>query len=100
MASKRRQAGARREPVFDKSAELRVSPDDRPAPTADKPVAGSKSPARRRKRRVRKTPAGRTRHSRIARVAYWGLVIGLWLAIGVAGFVGWVGAHLPPIQSL
>ena len=34
------------------------------------------------------------------RVAYWGLVVGLWLAIGGIGLVAWVGAHLPPIQSL
>jgi penicillin-binding protein 1A len=27
-------------------------------------------------------------------------VVGLWLAIGGVGFVAWVGAHLPPIQSL
>jgi penicillin-binding protein 1A len=34
------------------------------------------------------------------RIAYWGLVLGLWIAIGAAGGVAWVGAHLPPIQSL
>jgi len=33
-------------------------------------------------------------------MAYWSLVVGLWLAIGVAGTVAFVGAHLPPIQSL
>ncbi|MGB8066820.1 MAG: PBP1A family penicillin-binding protein, partial [Pseudolabrys sp.] len=32
--------------------------------------------------------------------AYWGLVVGLWLAIGCIGLITWVGAHLPPIQSL
>jgi penicillin-binding protein 1A len=37
---------------------------------------------------------------RIGRLAYWSLVLGLWLAIGGVGTVAWVGAHLPPIQSL
>jgi penicillin-binding protein 1A len=100
MASKRKQRGARREPAFDKSPELRVSPGDRPAPAADRPAADSKPPARRRARGARKKRSGRSRRSLVARIAYWGLVIGLWFAIGVAGFVGWVGAHLPPIQSL
>jgi penicillin-binding protein 1A len=100
MASKRKQKGARREPVFDKSPELRVSPDDRPAPAADRPAADSKPPARRRAQAARKKRSGRSRRSLVARIAYWGLVVGLWFAIGIAGFVGWVGAHLPPIQSL
>ncbi len=100
MASKRKQKGARREPAFDKGPELRVSPDDRPAPAADRPAADSKPPARRRARAARKKRSGRSRRSLVARIAYWGLVVGLWFAIGVAGFVGWVGAHLPPIQSL
>jgi penicillin-binding protein 1A len=33
-------------------------------------------------------------------MAYWALVLGLWVAIGGVGAVAWVGAHLPPIQSL
>jgi penicillin-binding protein 1A len=33
-------------------------------------------------------------------VAYWGCVLGLWAFIGLLGAVVWVGAHLPPIQSL
>ena len=36
----------------------------------------------------------------VGRIAYWSLVAGLWLVICAAGFVVWVGAHLPPIQSL
>jgi penicillin-binding protein 1A len=42
-------------------------------------------------------PKGR---SLIGRVAYWSLVLGLWAFIGAIGVVGWVAAHLPPIQSL
>ena len=31
---------------------------------------------------------------------YWSLVLGLWLGIGGVATLAWVGAHLPPIQSL
>ena len=93
MASKRGQAGARREPVFDSSSELRVSASDRAAPALD-----SKAPAKPRKRRARKQRP--PRKALVGRIAYWSLVVGLWLAIGCAGVVAWVGAHLPPIQSL
>src|SRR5215472_11879748 len=96
MASKRGQTGARREPVFDKGPELRIDAEDRPAPGAD----SEKPAARSRKRRRRKMRRAHGSRSFIARSAYWSLVVGLWLAIGGAGFVAWVGAHLPPIQSL
>lgn len=36
----------------------------------------------------------------LTRIAYWGVVAGLWLFIGIVGAVVYVGAHLPPIQSL
>ena len=101
MASKRGQAGTRREPAFDKSPELRVSADDRPAPAAERPASDSKPPARRRKRRARRARGGRSsKRAIIGRIAYWSLVACLWIAIGGAGVVAWVGAHLPPIQSL
>jgi penicillin-binding protein 1A len=51
----------------------------------------------------RKAKAKRKRKSRRpwpVKLVYWGLVVGLWLAIGAVGAVAWVGAHLPPIQSL
>jgi penicillin-binding protein 1A len=100
MASTRGQAGARREPVFDKSPELHVSANDRPAPTEERPVSKSRPPAKRRKARARKSRPARGKRALIVRLAYWTLVVGLWVAIGGAGFVAWVGAHLPPIQSL
>jgi penicillin-binding protein 1A len=100
MASKRGQAGARREPVFDKSPELHVSADDRPAPTEEKPAPKSRPTAKRRKARARKSHPARGKRALIVHLAYWALVVGLWVAIGGAGFVAWVGAHLPPIQSL
>ena len=34
------------------------------------------------------------------RVAYWAAVVGLWFVIALIGGVVWVGAPLPPIQSL
>ena len=100
MASKRGQAGARREPVFDKAPELHVSADDRPAPAEEKPTSKSKPPAKRRKARARKSRPARGKRALVVRLAYWTLVVGLWVAIGGAGVVAWVGAHLPPIQSL
>jgi penicillin-binding protein 1A len=100
MASKRGQAGARREPVFDKSPELHLSGDDRPAPTEEKPASKSRPPAKRRKASARKSRSTRGKRALVVRLAYWTLVVGLWVAIGGAGIVAWVGAHLPPIQSL
>ncbi|HEX9073627.1 MAG TPA: PBP1A family penicillin-binding protein [Pseudolabrys sp.] len=95
MASKRGQAGVRREPVFDSGPDLRISAGDRPAPDAvEKPQA------KPRKRRTRKKRPARNIRSLIGRIAYWSLVVSLWLAIGGVGVVAWVGAHLPPIQSL
>ncbi|MDO9411501.1 MAG: PBP1A family penicillin-binding protein [Pseudolabrys sp.] len=82
-------SGGRREPVFDASPEVRVSPSERSAP---KP-----SP---RKPKSKKSKKRAPRRSRIGRLTYWSLVACLWLVIaGVAG-VAYVGAHLPPIQSL
>ena len=45
-------------------------------------------------------PAKAARRPWPLRLAYWGLVLGLWVGIAGAGVVAWVGAHLPPIQSL
>jgi penicillin-binding protein 1A len=97
MASKKAAAKARREPVFDddSGADLHVSADDRPAPDdEDKPRS------KPRKRRARKKRPARSKRALIGRTAYWSLVVGLWLVIGGVGVVAWVGAHLPPIQSL
>jgi penicillin-binding protein 1A len=98
MAAKKKAARARREPAFDEDddgPELRVTAGDRAAPASD-----GASPARPRKRRARKKRPARGIGACFGRVAYWGLVVGLWLAIGCIGLITWVGAHLPPIQSL
>jgi penicillin-binding protein 1A len=85
------QSGERREPVFDSAPEVRVASSERPS-------GGSKPPARRK----RKKPSRKRgpRRSLIGRVAYWSLVLGLWLVIGVIGVLAWTGAHMPPLQSL
>ena len=50
--------------------------------------------------RARKKRKDGPRRSLIGRIAYWSLVLGLWCFIGAIGVIGWVAAHLPPIQSL
>ncbi len=70
----------RREPVFDAPPEPRAAPRKRSAGRRRKP------------KRPRRSWAGRT--------LYWGAVVSLWGAIAAVGIVIWVGAHLPPIQSL
>jgi len=96
MAAKKKAAGARREPTFedDDGPELRATASDR-ASSADS--APSSKP---RKRRARKKRPARGIGARIGRIAYWGLVAGLWLGIAGVGVIAWTGAHLPPIQSL
>jgi penicillin-binding protein 1A len=88
MAQGRGQAG-RREPAFGSVPPVRVAADER--------GAGGGPPKHRRKRKAR---ARRAKRSLVGRLAYWGLVACLWLGIAGIGTVAWVGAHLPPIQSL
>jgi penicillin-binding protein 1A len=66
---------------------------ERQEPAFDDPPKKSASASRKKKG---KGP----RRSWIGRAAYWSLVIGLWCFIGAIGVIGWVAAHLPPIQSL
>ncbi|MEA2985060.1 MAG: penicillin-binding protein [Alphaproteobacteria bacterium] len=77
MAGGRRKDGARREPVFDAES----------------------TPARAKKRSPRKR-SGNKKLPSVGRLAYWLLVLVLWVAIASVGGVAWIGAHLPPIQSL
>ncbi|HZL62425.1 MAG TPA: PBP1A family penicillin-binding protein [Pseudolabrys sp.] len=95
MASERGQSGARREPVFDSSPELRVAASDRPGASRS-----SKSSSKHSNRRPRKSRSRVRKRSLIGRTIYWGLVLALWVVIGAAGTIAWTGAHLPPIQSL
>ena len=95
MASGRGHSGGRKEPSFAASPEVRVKSADRPAGGARSgPNSGPKR-RRKRKKRIR-----RSIRAYVGRVAYWALVLMLWVGIGGVGAVVWVGAHLPPIQSL
>jgi penicillin-binding protein 1A len=84
--AKQSKGSARREPSFGGGPEVAVDPAER-------------RPAQKR-RKPRKTKSRRSRRSLIGRLAYWSLVLSLWLGIAGVGAVVWVGAHLPPIQSL
>jgi penicillin-binding protein 1A len=66
--------------------------DERREPTMDSAREGSG--------KSRKKKSNGKRRSLIGRAAYWSLVLGLWCFIGAIGVIGWVAAHLPPIQSL
>jgi len=90
MASGRGQAGGRREPVFDSAPEVRVSAGERPS-------GGNRPAPRRKKSKKKRSRSGRPL---LVRMAYWGMVLGIWLVIAAVGTVAYVGAHLPPIQSL
>jgi len=114
MALGRRNKAARREPKFDVEGpkrELRVDPQDRLSAT-DEDMARTKPRARKKpasskteqvapaKPQKKSGGGGGRRRSLPGRIAYWGVVLCLWAVIGVVGLLVWVGAHLPPIQSL
>lgn len=119
MALGRRNKAARREPKFDVESpkrELRVDPEDR-IPVSDEDMPRTKTRARKKSASSGKASApvrdavpaktpkkggsgGGRRRSLPGRIAYWGLVLCLWGVIGLVGLFAWVGAHLPPIQSL
>jgi len=108
MAWGRKKGGARKEPLFGLPAalaDLRLSPDDRiPGGSDDKPAKSkpkkSESGEKPRAPRSGSKRRGKSRGFGIGRLFYWGAVLGLWACIAVIGVVVWVGAHLPPIQSL
>jgi penicillin-binding protein 1A len=116
MAWGKRKGGGRKEPLFGLPAalaELRLTPADRIPNAEDRPKKSKSSskpksddaddePPRERKAPVSRSGSKRRSKSRfgIGRLFYWGAVLGLWGVIAVIGVVIWVGAHLPPIQSL
>ncbi|MGY4316844.1 transglycosylase domain-containing protein [Bradyrhizobium sp. JR3.5] len=109
MAWGRKKGGARKEPLFGLPAalaDLRLSPSDRvpgggdDTPAKSKPKSsdsGSEKPRPSRSGSKRRT---KSRGFGIGRLFYWTAVLGLWGGIAAIGVVVWVGAHLPPIQSL
>ena len=94
-------------------SELRLGPQDRVTIADDKPKkpaskrkspdpdndAAARAKAARSRGSSKRKSKGRARGV-IARLFYWGAVLGLWAGIAVVGVVVWVGAHLPAIQSL
>ncbi|MDX3965830.1 MAG: penicillin-binding protein 1A [Bradyrhizobium sp.] len=111
--------GARKEPLFGLPAalaDLRLTAADRVPGGDDKPKKSAKTSAKRRSGdagdeppRERKAPASRSGAKRraksrggfsLGRLVYWGAVLSLWGIIAVIAVVVYVGAHLPPIQSL
>ena len=76
MATERRKQDTRREPARDTGL-----------------VAENRNPGRKRKRSTRSRPL-------FKRIAYWGVVVGLWGVIAVGGVFALVAANLPPIQSI
>ncbi|WPO42950.1 transglycosylase domain-containing protein [Tardiphaga sp. 42S5] len=114
MAWGKKKSG-RKEPTFGLGAalsDLRLTADDRvPGGGDDRP---KKTPKQAPKRESSNGGGDKPRKSRtsskarssggfgkgIKRLFYWGAVLGLWAAIAIVGVVIYVGAHLPPIQSL
>ena len=106
-----RKPKGRKEPRFDFAgslANLRLKIEDRIAPPDEKPKAARSRMSKRKqdddeapkpKARASKKSKARSRLT-IGRLVYWGVVAGLWGVIALAGLIVWVGAHLPPIQSL
>jgi penicillin-binding protein 1A len=88
MAS--RQAGKKR----DVDADARPRPQERSTPA---PRRQRDDPAPQRPRKKKR--AGKPR-SGFGRLIYWGAVLALWAVIAAIGLLVWIGAHLPPIQSL
>src|ERR1700749_2578402 len=116
MALGRKKSSGRKEPLFGLAAslsELRLGPQDRvpnsdskpkKSPAKSKPDDDGDEPAPERKPRASRSGTKRRSKGRgrlsIARLIYWGAVLGLWGMIAVIGVLIYVGAHLPPIQSL
>jgi penicillin-binding protein 1A len=93
--AKQQNGGTRREPTFGgESPEVRVDPVDRP-PIESRPRKRRTTSSKGKKKKSRGS-----RRALLSRLAYWAFVLTLWLGIGGIGAVVWVGAHLPPIQSL
>jgi len=88
MAS--RQAGKKR----DADADARPRPQDRGAPAPRRQRDDSPPRQPRKKKRAGKQRSG------FGRLIYWGAVLALWAVIAAIGLLVWIGAHLPPIQSL
>jgi penicillin-binding protein 1A len=88
MAS--RQAGKKR----DVDADARPRPQERSTPAPRRQRNDSLPRQPRKKKRAGKQRSG------FGRLIYCGAVLALWAVIAAIGLLVWIGAHLPPIQSL
>jgi penicillin-binding protein 1A len=87
-----RQAGKKR----DVDAEARPRPQDRSSgnPSTRRQRGDAPPQQPRKKKRAGKQRSG------FGKLIYWGAVLALWAVIAAIGLLVWIGAHLPPIQSL
>ena len=80
------------------------APSERPSKSpAKKSERKPASPRRRNRSRdesPRRNRKGTGRRGLLGRTIYWGAVLALWGVIAGIGVLVWIGAHLPPIQSL
>src|SRR4051794_11268254 len=103
MGTARRKVSMRRVPDSP-DLDLRLDAQDRPGGPHQPERAprrirdnDSEPPPRRKKRR---RGGGGGKRSGFGRFVYWSAVLGLWMLIAAIGGSVWIGAHLPPIQSL
>jgi penicillin-binding protein 1A len=84
--------------------DFRISPDDRVGGPPKKARDRSRRPrgeaSPRPKKKKARSEGRRKGRSRLGRLFYWSAVLALWGVICAIGIVIWIGAHLPPIQSL
>jgi penicillin-binding protein 1A len=80
--------------------EIRLRPQDRVGGPAKARGGNLRRAERRPLWQPPKRRSGKKGGSGIGRLIYWGAVLGLWALIAAIGVMLWVGAHLPPIQSL
>ncbi|MEN5083877.1 PBP1A family penicillin-binding protein [Bosea sp. TWI1241] len=116
MNDRTKRAGERREPSFEpvrddryEEDDFRLSADDRPyRGGGSEPVAARRGrtqeskPRQSQPKRGRGGRGGGRRRGRsfLGRIAYWGLVLGLWGVLGLGGIVAYHAAQLPPIDQL
>ena len=113
----RRKGKGRKEPRFDfwgSLSHVRLTIEDRLLPVFREQATAKPSKSKRTqdddddapepkpRAEKKKKRSKRSKNSRgsVGRLIYWGAVLGLWGLIAVGGTLIWVGAHLPPIQSL
>jgi len=80
------------------------APSERPSKSPTKKSERKPASPRRRNRSRDESPRrnrkGTGRRGLLGRTIYWGAVLALWGVIAGIGVLVWIGAHLPPIQSL